>query len=163
MIYYYFGSKEGLYAAVIEDAYCRIRDVEQGLELDSLPPVEAMRHLVEATFDYHAANPTFVRLISVENIHDARHIAASPNLAPRNAAVIEMVQQLLDRGVREGVFRVGPDPVEVHLMISSLCFHPVSNRHSWRVLFGVDLQGPEMLARRRLSVVEAVLGFLRPG
>ena len=162
MIYYYFGSKEGLYTAVIEEAYGRIRDVEQGLDLDALPPRDAMRRLIEATFDYHADNPDFVRLISVENIHNADHIAGSTTLAPRNAAVVEMMGKLLDCGARDGVFRAGMDPVEIHLMISGLCFHPVSNRHSWRVLFGVDLQAPDMLTRRRRHVVDTVLRFLRP-
>ena len=162
MIYYYFDSKEALYTAVMEEAYGRIRDVEQGLRLDDMAPEAAMRHLVEVTFDYHADNPDFVRLISVENIHDARHIAGSTSLAPRNAAVIQSVRSLLERGEAAGVFRRGADAIDVHLMISSLCFHRISNRHSWRVLFGRDLAAPECRARQRDNAVEAVLGFLRP-
>lgn len=161
MIYYYFESKEGLYTAVMEAAYARIRDMEQTLDLEAKPVLVAMRHLVEATFDYHAENPNFVRLISVENIHDARHIATSSTIANRNAEIIGVVRRLLLRGEEEGLFRPGMDPIEVHLLISSLSFHPVSNRHSWRVLFGVDLQAPELLARRRTHAVDAVLGFLR--
>src|SRR5918994_550957 len=49
MIYYYFGSKEGLFAAVIEAAYGRIRAAEAALELDALGPEEALRRLVEFT------------------------------------------------------------------------------------------------------------------
>lgn len=162
MIYYYFGSKEGLYTAVMEEAYGRMRDVEQALRLDELLPADAMRHLVGATYDYQSQNPDFVRLISIENIHLARHIAGSKTLAPRNAAVIEMIGRLLVRGEQDGVFRPAADPLEVHLLICALCFYHVSNRHSWKVLFGRDLQAQGHLVRHRRHVVEAVMRFLQP-
>ncbi|MEK0084612.1 TetR/AcrR family transcriptional regulator [Benzoatithermus flavus] len=161
-IYYHFGSKEGLYTAVLEAAYGGIRDVEQALRLEELPPREAMRRLVEVTFDYHAAHPEWVRLVSVENIHEARHIAGSAAIAERNAAVIAILQALLVRGEREGVFRAGVDPVNLHLMISSLCFYRVSNRHTWGAIFGRDLAAPEHAAAQRQMAVEAVLRYLQP-
>jgi AcrR family transcriptional regulator len=41
MIYYYFGSKEGLYIRVLEEAYRLIRSAEADLHLDDLEPEEA--------------------------------------------------------------------------------------------------------------------------
>jgi AcrR family transcriptional regulator len=162
MIYYYFGSKEKLYAAVMEEAYGGMRDVEQGLQLEHLPPVEAMRKLVEVTFDYHAAHPGFTRLISTENIHGARHIAGSPGIAKRNAAIIEIIRTLLTRGAQDGVFRQGVDPIDLHLLISSFSFYRVSNRHTWGAIFGRDLQAPAHVAAQRRMIVEAVLSYLQP-
>jgi AcrR family transcriptional regulator len=162
MIYYYFGSKEKLYAAVMEEAYGGMRDVEQGLQLEHLPPVEAMRKLVEVTFDYHAANPGFTRLISTENIHGARHIAGSPGIAKRNSAIIEIIRTLLARGAKDGVFRKGVDPIDLHLLISSFSFYRVSNRHTWGAIFGRDLQAPAHVAAQRRMIVEAVLSYLQP-
>jgi len=162
MIYYYFGSKEKLYAAVIEEAYGGMRDVEQGLRLEHLPPLEAMRRLVEVTFDYHAANPDFSRLISIENIHNARTIAGSPSIGPRNSAIIEIVRALLKRGAKHGVFRKGVDPIDLHLLINSFCFYRVSNRHTWGAIFGRDPQAPKHVAAQRRMIVEAVLSYLNP-
>lgn len=161
-IYYHFGSKEGLYAAVLEAAYGGIRDVERALRLGDLPPAEAMRRLVEVTFDYHAAHPDWVRLVSVENIHEGRHVAGSAAIAERNAAIIDILRSLLARGEREGVFRTGVDPVNLHLLISSFCFYRVSNRHTWRAIFGRDLAAPEHAAAQRQMAVEAVLRYLQP-
>jgi AcrR family transcriptional regulator len=161
MIYYYFENKEQLYAAVMEQAYGGMRDVEQALQLEHLPPTEAMRRLIEVTFDYHADHPDYVRLISVENIHDARHIAGSAALERRNAAVIQIVGDLLERGERDKVFRTGVDPIDLHLLISSLCFYRISNRHTWSVIFGRDLQAPGHAAAQRRMIVEAVLAYLR--
>jgi AcrR family transcriptional regulator len=161
-IYYHFGGKETLYTTVLEESYGGMRDIERNLQLDSLPPTEAMRQLVEASFDYHATHPDWVRLVSVENIHRARHIEGSASIARRNAAAIETVRALLERGEREGVFRSGVDPVDLHWMISSLCFYRVSNRHTWRVNFGRDLHAPEHAARQKHMAVEAVLRYLQP-
>jgi len=43
MIYYYFGSKEGLYLAVLEESYRKMRQIESELQLDNLAPEQALR------------------------------------------------------------------------------------------------------------------------
>lgn len=162
MIYYHFGSKAKLYAAVIEAAYGRIRGIEDGLHLDALPPAEALRRLVEVTFDYHAAHPEYVRLITVENIEHARHIAEVPMIVERNAIAIEILRTALERGEKAGVFRKGVDPLHLHLMISSFCFYRMSNRHTWKVLFERDIWEKESAEAQRLMIIEAVLAYLKP-
>jgi AcrR family transcriptional regulator len=162
MIYYYFGSKEGLYGAVIERAYGGIRDAERGLQLDALPPAQAMRRLVESTFDYHNANPAFVRLVSVENIEEARHVRASATIAQRNAEVVVTMTRLLERGVAEGSFRTGVNPLDLHILMNGVSFHRVSNRHTLQAIFGRDLRDAEVARAQREMLVQAVLAFLKP-
>lgn len=162
MIYYHFGSKEGLFAAVLEAVYAGMREIEQSVAFAGLPAVEAMRRLVQATFDYHAAHPDWIRLISDANIHGAKHINRSPTIASRNAGIVEILTDLLARGVAEGVFRKGVDPVHLHLLIASVCFYRVSNRHTWRIIFNRDLAAPDDAAMQREMVVEAALHYLRP-
>ena len=65
MLYYYFGSKEGLYQAVLEKVYGDIRALEQDLHVSELDPIEGMRALVEFTFDYHDRQRDFVRLVTI--------------------------------------------------------------------------------------------------
>src|SRR4051794_14798337 len=74
MLYYYFGSKEGLYTAVLGRAYAEIREAERALEVEHLAPPEAIRCLAQLTFDHHEAHPDFIRLVSIENIHRAEHM-----------------------------------------------------------------------------------------
>ena len=159
-IYYHFGSKEELYAAVLESAYGGIRDMERSLELDLSQPEAAMRRLVEASFDYHAEHPDWVRLVSIENIHRARHIEGKAEFFHRNAPILETLRAILDAGERLGVFRAGVDPLHLHWMISSLCFYRVSNRHTWEANFGVDVAAPEQARAHRAMTVEAVERFL---
>jgi AcrR family transcriptional regulator len=163
MIYYYFGSKEGLYVAVLEEAYRNMRQIEGRLRLDGLGAGDALRELVGFTFDHHVAHPEYVRLIAIENIHEGRHLAKSRTIQELNIPAIDAVRNVLAMGVREGVFRDDVDPVDLHMTISALCFHNVSNRHSFGIIFKRDMVSPAALAARRKVVVETILAAARAG
>jgi AcrR family transcriptional regulator len=160
MVYYYFGSKERLFAAVLEDVYAGMREIEQSLKLAKLPALEAMSKVVQVTFDYHAANPEWVRLVSIANIHYAKHILASETIASKNSAIVELMRGLLRRGIKEGVFRSDADALHIHLLIISLCYYRVSNRHTWKVIFKHDLEADKDARLQRKMTVEAVLRYL---
>lgn len=159
MIYYYFGDKAGLYRAVLERAYAGIRDIEGTLDR-SLSPREALATHVGMTFDYHADNPDFVRLVMVENIHFAQHLKQSRELAERNFSVIAMIRTIYERGVAEGIFRAGLDPLDIHLTISALCFYNVSNRATIKEVFGHDMGALQARNARRAVVVDTMLRFV---
>jgi AcrR family transcriptional regulator len=161
MIYYYFGSKEGLYLAVLEAAYADIRHFEADLNIDRYSPEEAIERLIEFTFDYDEAHPDFIRLVLTENMHYARHIGQSMKIKDLNSGVIKILQKILDRGKRDGAFRQSVDPVDVHLLISSFCFFRVSNRYTFGRLFERDLTDPTVRANHKRMLVEVVLNALR--
>ncbi|WP_087045105.1 TetR family transcriptional regulator [Caballeronia ptereochthonis] len=161
MLYYYFGSKEGLYEAVLEQVYGDIRALEQELQLAEMEPEEALREFVGFTFDYHDKHRDFVRLVTIENIHAAKYIEQSKTFKARNSTVVKTIEDLIARGVAAGKFRDDVDPIDLHLMISSLCFHRVANRHTWGAAFGRDPSGPRSRARHREMIVDAVLRFMR--
>ena len=161
MLYYYFGSKEGLYEAVIEEAYANIRALEQSLHLDTMDPREGLRELVEFTFDFHDKHRDFVRLVTIENIHSARHVSQLKAFRGRNASVVKTLEDLIARGVATRQFRSDVDPVDLHLLISSLCFHRVANRHTFTVAFGRDPSGGRSRARHRAMIVDTVLRFMQ--
>ncbi len=157
MIYYYFGDKEGLYRAVLEDAYMRIRRLEQSLDLAALAPIDALRTLTGLTFDYHADNPDFVRLVMVENIHHARHLKTSQSIGALNHMAIGMLADIYARGLEDGVFRAGIEPIDLHLTISALSFYNVSNQSTIKQIFGHDMAQQDARGRRRATVIETVL------
>lgn len=161
MIYYYFASKDGLYRAVLERAYGAMRETEQGLDLDALPPVEAIRRLTEFTFEYQQAHPEFVRLVQIENIHHAAHLSALAPIRQMNASVIETIGRILERGLGDGSFRADAEPIGVHLLITALCFFRVANQHTLRTVFPVDPLSPELSRDHKRMLVDAVLGYLR--
>ena len=160
MIYYYFGSKEGLYVAVLERAYQGIRALEQRLDVQHLDPARAMRALAELTFDHHESHPAFIRLVSIENIHHAEHLARSPDFARLNSPVIELIGRILDRGRQSGAFRRDVDPLDLHMLISSYCVFRVANRYTFRAIFGRDLGSQDARAHYRAMLADTVEAYL---
>lgn len=160
MIYYYFEDKEGLFVAVLEDAYRRIRAIEATLNLDHLDPVSALKALVGFTFDYQNANEDFIRLVMVENIQKGEHIARSKAIQNLNLSVIESIRDIYRRGLGAGVFREGIDEIDLHMSISALCFFNVANRATFSRIFRRDMASPRALARRREVVIDTILRFV---
>jgi len=162
MIYYYFGDKEGLYLAVLEAAYQKIRAIEATLDLDHMPPVEALRRLVEFTFDYENApeNEAFIRLVMIENIHHGKYLAKSKVIQDLNVTVVDTIRRVYERGLAEGVFREGIDPIELHWHISAMCFFNVSNRATFSMIFKRDFVSPGAVAERRRNMVEMIVRYM---
>ena len=150
MIYYYFGDKDGLYRAVLEQAYASVRQAEDALDLGEVPPIEALRQLAEFTFDHHRRNTDFIRLVMIENVHGARHMSQSTDISAENFSAIRHLEDIYSRGCQQGVFRRGLSAVELHWHISALCYFNVSNQPTFSNIFGDALfrdVGQEMLRR----------------
>ena len=161
MIYYYFGSKEQLYVEVLEKLYGDIRSTENRLHLIELEPREAIRRLVEFTFDHHDRNVDFVRIVSIENIHNAEYVKQSDAIKAMNNTILDSLGEILERGAEAGVFRSGLVPLDVHLLISSFCFYRVSNRHTFGEIFQIDLPDEAIKQRHREMICESVLRYLQ--
>jgi AcrR family transcriptional regulator len=161
MIYYYFQSKEGLYLAALEEAYRRVRSTESELNLDDLEPEAALRRLVEFTFDHHAGNEPYIRMVMAENMNRGQFLAQSTSIQALNLKAISAIEKLYARGVAKGVFRPGLDPIDIHASISALSFFNVSNRHTFGLIFKRDFASPTVATHRRATIVDVVVRFLR--
>jgi AcrR family transcriptional regulator len=161
MIYYHFGSKEGLYLAVLEESYRRIREIESHLNLEDLAPEDALRKLVAFTFDYQHDNEDFIRLVMNENMHRGEYLARSKTIQDLNVPAIEAVRRVYERGVKAGVFRRGVDATDLHMSISALSFFNVANRYTFSLIFKRDLSAASALRARRDSIVEMIVRFVR--
>jgi AcrR family transcriptional regulator len=142
MIYYYFGSKDGLFLAVLENAYLFIRSLEQQVDVDHLQPVDALRRLAELTFDHHESHEDFIRLVSIENIHFARHLKGSSVRDGLAAPALDVLTRILTRGQQQGTFRDDLDPLDVHMIISAYCVFRTANRYTFGAIFDRDLLDP---------------------
>ena len=160
MIYYYFGDKEGLYIRALENAYRLVREGEAKLDTEGLPPLDALRRLVEFTFDHHHQHEEFIRMVMIENIHHGEYLERSEVIRDLNVTAIDHIARIYQRGLAEGLFREGIDPVELHWQVSALCFFNVSNRATFSKIFGRDFGSEEALARLRRNAVDMVLRFV---
>jgi len=161
MIYYYFGSKEGLYITVLEEAYRRMRAIEADLHLEDLPPEDALRRLVGFTVDYQMAHPEFIRLVMTENIHRGEYLRQSKEIQQLNVPAIQGLRSVYERGVAAGIFRSGVDPVDLHMSISALSVFNIANRHTFSLIFQRDFDAAPALIARRDSIIEMIVRFVR--
>jgi AcrR family transcriptional regulator len=160
LINYYFGSKETLYIAVLEQVYGEIREAEGKLDLDHLEPVQAIDRIVEFTYDYYLAHEGFVRLVVAENQARGRHLKKSKMMRTLNRPIIERLAGVIARGQAAGLFRPDVDPVEVHKSIAALGMFNVTNRYTFGAIFQRDMGSTGDLARRRRLVADIIVSYL---
>ena len=161
MIYHYFGNKDQLFLHALEAVYAHIRSHERELRLDDLDPESAMRELVRYTFDYFVANPHFIRLLNNENLYEAAHLKCSASIRDMHMPLTVQIKAILDRGVAEGVFRNGVDPVQLYISIAGVGYFYLSNVHTLSTIFGLPLGSDEAIDERRRHVVDVILDYLR--
>jgi AcrR family transcriptional regulator len=160
MIYYYFGGKEQLYMAVLENAYRGIREAEQRLQVDHVDPIDAIRALAELTFDHHIDHDAFIRLVSIENIHRGEFIGRLESLRTLSRPATSLLDRILGDGRAQGVFREDVDALDVHIVISSYCVFQVANRYTFGYLFDIDFTEPATRERLRRMIGDVVVGWL---
>jgi len=162
LVYHYFGDKDALYRAVIEWVYEEIRARERELNLDGLPPEQAIKKLIESSFDYLAAHPDFIVLLNDENRGGARHVRGSRKLEAMHSPLVSMVSSILSEGVKAGVFRKGINAVHLYISIAGLSYFYFSNTPTLSAIFGKNLSSKAARLDRRKHVVDLVMHSLRP-
>jgi AcrR family transcriptional regulator len=161
MLYHYFSNKQGLYLAVLENAYAEIRNAELGLQLDETPPEEGIRLLARFTWSYFLAQPHFLSLLATENLHRARHLKASTTILTMHSAFVDRMKSVLERGAAEGRFKKGLDPIEVYLAIASLGGFYLNNRFTLSTIFKRDLAAPERLEKWGRTIEEIIVDYVK--
>lgn len=161
LLYHYFGNKEALYSAVLLDAYHEIRRGERELRISQYDPVEAVDRIIRFTFRHFLANPWFPRLMSVENLQDAKFVRQIENLEEIRSPIVAELKDIIARGHASGVFRTDVDPMQLYISIISLCYFYVSNMQTLSVVFGRDLGEFALIQEREAQAVQMVLDYLR--
>ena len=162
LINYYFGSKERLYLAVLERVYAEIREAENELELEHLAPADAIRRIVEFTYDYYVGHEYFVRLVVAENQAKGRHMKRFPSLRTVNRPIVDMLAAVIARGQAEGTFRQDLDPIDVHMAIAALGMFNVTNQYTFGALFQRAMGARGDVPSRRRMVADMILSWLAP-
>jgi AcrR family transcriptional regulator len=162
LVYYYFGSKEGLYLAALEKAYADLIELEREIDVEHLEPRAALAELINRKIDYYISSPHFISFLNMENLYKARTLRKSKRLNDFKTPLTTMISRILERGVSMGVFRRGVDALDLYISICALGFTYFANQHTLKVIFDRDLMSPDALRKRRESIVEMILSYLDP-
>jgi AcrR family transcriptional regulator len=161
MIYYYFGSKEGLFIAVLEELYRRFNEAESKLVLDASRPVEALKAVIGFMWVYYQKNPEFITLLNTENLHRGKHIAKSLRAREYSSPAVSVLGEVIERGAQQKLFRADVNARDVYLMIAALGYFYLSNRFTLSAFLGEKLETVEALSHWEAFVVDAVLRTVR--
>ena len=156
MIYYYFGSKEGLFIAVIEETYRRFNEAEQGLVLDTTQPLAALDAMIRFVWSYYQKNPEFITLLNSENLLRGKHIAKSARAKDYSSPALAITDSVLQAGIAQGLFRPALNARDLYLMIASMAYFYLSNRFTLSSFLGENLEAPAALAHWEAFVIDAV-------
>ena len=162
MIYSYYGDKDDLYAAALREAYIQIRAGERELHLEDKSPEEAIRALVSFTLNHFKSKPWFISMLNTENLRGGSTIRKIHDVGEIQSMLLQELKVILERGQQQGIFRQGIDPVDLYITIASLCYFPISNAHTLRVVFNKPVNEDGWLEQRRQDAEEMIIRFLRP-
>jgi AcrR family transcriptional regulator len=157
MIYYYFGSKEGLFIEVIEGIYRRMNEAEAQLRLNTDDPVAALGQVIDFVLGYYREHPEFITLLNTENLLQGRHIKQSPRAAQYSSPAIAVIADILARGQARGQFRSDLRARDVYLLIVSTGYFLMSNRYTLSAFLGERVDAPEQTRAWQAFVTDAVL------
>ena len=145
MIYYYFGSKEGLFIEVLENAYRRMNDAELKLKLDTNQPVDGLNEVIAFVLSYYRKNPEFITLLNTENLQRGKHIAKSERARQYSSPAIAIIGELLQNGITQKLFRKDVSARNVYLLIVATAYFYMSNRYTLSAFLGENLQTAEAI------------------
>ena len=160
-VYYYFGSKEGLFIAVLDHVNQMFRARQREISVRGLAPVPAMRQLVRHTFAAFLEHPEAVAIMNSENIHKGRHIRRLDGLRELYNPLVETIREVIKKGAKEGIFRRNLDPVTIYIALSGLCYVYIANRFTLEAIFGLNMVSKTSQKSWVRDVTDMVLSYCR--
>jgi TetR/AcrR family transcriptional regulator len=161
LVYHYFGSKDVLYQAVLEDAYTRFVAPFAHLDNAVRPASRRLKEFIEFLFDRIGQDPQFQALITDENVHSGRHVKRSGAVKKILTPVVENLAEILDQAKQDGSLDCDIDPIDLYLDIAGMSAFYFTNMHTLSAALNRNLRATQSVEQRREHVVRFVLSALR--
>jgi TetR/AcrR family transcriptional regulator len=160
LIYHYIGNKDRLFTAALEATYRTIRKRQRDFMAGRLPPGEGVRQLAQLLMSIWVEHQEFGRLLATENFLGGTHIRKSKAIRQMYNPLVDALNTLMERGVQQGIFRDGIDPIDLYISMSALSAYYVSHNHTLDALFHTDLLSPRRLRQREMHIVDMILRYV---
>jgi len=143
MLYYHFGSKRGLYRAVLQHIYEHMARI-----LDELPAADVgKQRTIEAFgryFDLLTEYPRFADVLVREQLDGAKHLKALSRERPELFQKIhEHARALVEDGIASGELQGRLDPAMTVMSVTSTVCFLTAARHSHALFIGEERAQPK--------------------
>lgn len=157
MIYYYFGNKEGLFVAVLEEIYRRFNEAESQIEIIADDPLTSLKRMIHFIIHYFRDHPEFVTILNSENLQRGKHVSKARTTQRYSIIAVGAVDTVIRQGQHLGLFRPEVSARDVYLMISSLGYFYQSNRFTLSEFLGERLESDATFAQWEAFTTDAVM------
>jgi AcrR family transcriptional regulator len=156
MIYYHFGSKKGLYRAVLQRLFSATVEKIERLSAEEHDPLQRLRALYTLMARLFAEQPALPHIMMREVLSGGRGM--DREAARALAAIIASVRSALEQGTASGAFRP-LDPLLVHIgMLGPLVLYFASQPFRERLLpltdLGLRQPAPEAVVAHLCDLLE---------
>ncbi|MDB5821487.1 MAG: TetR/AcrR family transcriptional regulator [Herminiimonas sp.] len=163
MLYHYFGSKEQLYLAVLEQVIQELRDEELKLDFSEVEPQAGLLQMFDFIDRHFSEHRELMSILSSENMDRARHMKKSARIPAVSSPVLALLRNLLDRGVADGTVAPGIDPLHLYVMLVALAAYHRSNMHTLSFIFKQDVGAADWQAVHKEQTHRMLISFFTAG
>jgi TetR/AcrR family transcriptional regulator len=161
LLYHHIGNKDRLFTAALEATYQTIRERQREFLARQMDPEMGVRQLVHLLMSIWVEHPEYGKLLASENFHGGKHVKRSKLIGEMYQHLVGALNDLLQRGVQQGIFRPGIDPIDLYISISSLSAYYVAHQHTLNALFHIDVMKPRRLRQRENHIVDMIVRYVR--
>ena len=159
MLYAHFGSKEGLYRAVLVSVYERISVCEENYVLEGADTATVIKNIISVSFEFLSKNPRVVRILLWENLNRALDVPRE-ELAIMKAPTFEYMRKQIRLGVETGIFRPDVDEYQVILSLMNFCFSYFANIYTMSAILSRELYSEEEVRARAEFISGLLIDYL---
>ena len=161
LLYHHIGNKDRLFTAALEATYKTIRERQREFLAQPMDPETGVRQLVHLLMSIWVEHPEYGKLLASENFHGGKHVKRSKVIGEMYGQLVDTLNDLLRRGVEQGIFRPNIDPIDLYISISSLSAYYVAHQHTLNALFGIEVMEPSRLRQRENHIVDMIVRYVR--
>src|SRR5690606_18404467 len=161
LIYYHFGNKDKLFAAVLKNVYHKLIEAERELDLDINAPEQALAEIVRFMWGYYQRNPELIILLNTENLLKGKHLANIGSLDEFLSPALAVLQEVVRKGIEKKLFRSDIDTVELYTTIMGLGYFYLSNQYTLSAFLSRDLMAKAQRERWESVIVQTVLASVK--
>jgi AcrR family transcriptional regulator len=135
LLYYHYGSKDKLFAAVLENAYRKLVEAEAQLDVDFDDPCGALEAVVRFMWRYYQEHPELIFLLNTENLLKGKHLKKASGIRDFCPNAITLLRKAVESGMAQGLFRPDVHIDDLYSTVMGLGYFYLSNRHTLSAFF----------------------------